>query len=54
MSLKLGDRSRCLKCGGKIVLVDDSRVISLDQAVWVHAGKLRRFAGTHAAEGPTS
>ena len=54
MGLRLGAKSRCLKCGGKIILIDDPRVISLDQAVWVHQGSVRRFFGTHAAEGPTS
>lgn len=52
--MKLGDRSRCLRCGGKIVLVDDWRVISLTAAVWVHEGFLRRNWGGHAAVGPTS
>lgn len=53
MSLRLGDRARCQRCGGKIILVDDARVISLDQAVWIHVGTIRRTLGTHAAEGPT-
>lgn len=52
--MKLGDRSRCLQCGGKIVLVDDWRVISLDQAVWVHKGSIRRAFSNHPAVGPTS
>ena len=28
--MKVGDRSRCLRCGGKIVLIRHPRIISLD------------------------
>lgn len=50
--MKIGDRSRCLRCGGKIVLVSHPRIISLNTGLWVHSGSVRRFAATHAAEGP--
>lgn len=51
--MKAGDRSRCLHCGGKIVLIHDPRVISLTAGVWVHVGALRRAFGAHPAEGPS-
>lgn len=52
--MKLGDRGRCQRCGGKIVLISHPRIISLTAAIWVHSGAVRRNITTHAAEGPTS
>lgn len=49
----LGERARCQRCGGKIVLISDPRVISLSAAVWVHEGAVRRLFGTHPAVGPS-
>lgn len=49
--MDLGDRSRCLVCGGKIVLVDHPS-INLNLGMWIHVSGVRRFAGTHPAEGP--
>jgi hypothetical protein len=54
MTLRLGQRARCQRCGGKIVLISDPRVISLSAAVWIHVGAIRRLFGMHPAEGPTS
>ena len=51
--LYLGQTARCQRCGGKIRLIADPRVISLDQAVWVHIGAFRRAFATHHAEGPS-
>jgi hypothetical protein len=50
---RLGDRSRCMRCGGKIVLISDPRVISLTAAVWVHESAVRRFVGSHAPVPPS-
>lgn len=50
--MKYGDRSRCLQCGGKIILIKNPRVISLTAALWVHQGTLRRMFPTHQAIGP--
>lgn len=52
--MRVGDRSRCLRCGGKIVLIKHPRIISLTAALWVHQGALRRNFGTHPAQGPSS
>lgn len=52
--MKVGDRSRCLRCGGKIVLISHPRIISLNTGLWVHVGALRRSFGTHPAQGPSS
>lgn len=49
----VGDRSRCLRCGAKIVLVPEWRFITISHGVWVHAGALRRNLSAHAAEGPS-
>ena len=54
MTLRIGQRARCQRCGGKIQLISDPRVISLTAAVWVHTGIIRRGFSTHYAEGPTS
>lgn len=51
--MKAGDRSRCLRCGAKIVLVDHPS-ISLNLGVWVHVSSLRRAFGNHRAEGPSA
>lgn len=51
--LRVGDRSRCLHCGGRIALIHHPRVISLTAAVWVHTGVLRRLVSNHPAKGPT-
>jgi hypothetical protein len=52
--MRVGDRSRCLRCGGKIVLIDHPTIISLDLGMWIHEGAFRRNFGGHPAEGPTS
>jgi hypothetical protein len=52
--MRVGDRSRCLRCGGKIVLISHPTIISLDLGMWVHESALRRNFGSHPAEGPTS
>ena len=51
--MKVGDRSRCLRCGGKIVLIDHPRIIALDVGLWVHESALRRLTANHPAEGPS-
>lgn len=48
----VGDRSRCLRCGGRIVLIKHPHIISLGLGLWVHEGALRRTLGGHPAEGP--
>lgn len=50
--MKAGDRSRCLRCGGKIVLIHHPRIIALDVGMWVHVSLVRRFVANHAAVGP--
>lgn len=50
--MKVGDRSRCLRCGGKIVLIHHPSIIALDVGLWVHESGLRRFVANHPAEGP--
>lgn len=50
--LAIGDRSRCLKCGAKIVLISHPRIISLTAALWVHESGLRRSFAMHPAVGP--
>jgi hypothetical protein len=52
--MKLGDRSRCQQCGGKIVLIDYPYGITLGLGMWVHEGAFRRNFGGHAAVGPTA
>lgn len=52
--MKVGDRGRCQRCGGKIVLIDHPRIIALDVGLWVHVSGVRRFVANHPAEGPTS
>lgn len=52
--MKVGDRSRCLRCGGKIMIIHHPSIISLDTGVWVHIGFVRRNFTTHPAVGPTS
>lgn len=51
--MRLGDRGRCARCGGKIVLISHPRIISLTAALWVHTSVVRRNLATHPAEGPT-
>lgn len=51
--MKVGDRSRCLRCGGKIILISHPRIISLVTGMWIHEGLIRRNLGGHPAEGPT-
>lgn len=51
--MKVGDRSRCLRCGGKILLINHPRIISLNTGLWVHVGAWRRAFGTHPAVGPS-
>lgn len=51
--MKVGDRSRCLRCGGKIMLIRHPRIISLNTGLWVHAGRVRQIIATHPAEGPS-
>jgi hypothetical protein len=51
--MKVGDRSRCLRCGGKIIIIDHPGIISLDIGLWVHVGTLRRAFSTHPAVGPS-
>lgn len=51
--MNVGDRSRCLQCGGKIVLINHPHVISLRTGAWVHVGALRRGLGLHPAVGPS-
>ena len=51
--MNIGDRSRCLHCGGKIVLIAHPRIISLNTGMWIHSGAVRRAASAHAAVGPT-
>lgn len=51
--MKVGDRSRCLRCGGKITLIHHPRIISLTTGLWVHTGAVRRAVTTHPAEGPS-
>ena len=41
----VGDVSRCMKCGGKIVVIKDPTVISLDAGLWVHVSAVRRAFG---------
>lgn len=50
--MRVGDRGRCQRCGGKIVLIKHPRIISLNTGLWVHQGALRRNLGTHPAVGP--
>lgn len=50
--MRVGDRSRCQRCGGKIVLIDHPRIISLNTGLWVHVNAVRRNFGTHPAVGP--
>jgi hypothetical protein len=49
----IGEQARCQVCGGKIVLIHHPRVISLDTALWVHSGAIRRMVATHPAVGPS-
>lgn len=51
--MRVGDRSRCLRCGGKIVLTKHPRIISLTAGPWVHSGAIRRGFSSHFAEGPS-
>lgn len=50
--MKVGDRARCQRCGGKIVVISNPRVISLTAGLWVHASALRRAFPTHVVEPP--
>lgn len=50
--MNAGDRSRCLRCGGKIVLIKHPGVISLDLGMWVHDGAIRHMFALHPAVGP--
>ncbi len=50
---KVGDRSRCQQCGGKIVLIKHPTIISLDLGMWVHTSLLRQNFGGHPAVGPS-
>jgi len=49
---KVGDVSRCLRCGGKIIAISDPRVISLTAGLWVHQSGLRRLFTNHAPVPP--
>lgn len=51
--MKVGDRARCQRCGGRIVLISHPRIISLNTGLWVHVGVVRRVLGMHPAVGPT-
>lgn len=51
--MRVGDRSRCLRCGGKIVLISHPRIISLNTGLWVHVSAVRRNFGMHPAVGPS-
>lgn len=51
--MNVGDRARCFRCGGKIVLIRHPRIISLNTGLWVHVGAVRRNLSTHPAEGPS-
>lgn len=53
MAGSIGDRSRCLDCGAKIVLVPEWRFITISHGVWVHESALRRNFGRHPARGPS-
>lgn len=50
--MKVGDRARCRRCGGRIILINHPGIISLTAGLWVHTSALRRSFGRHAAEGP--
>ena len=50
---KVGDRSRCLQCGGNIVVISHPRIIALDVGLWIHESAVRRFLSNHPAVGPT-
>ena len=50
--MKVGDRSRCLKCGAKIELIKHPHIISLDTGLWVHQSAVARFVNLHPAQGP--
>lgn len=43
----VGDRGRCQRCGGKIVVIKDPNVIALDRGLWVHVSAARRFLSLH-------
>lgn len=49
---KIGDRARCQRCGGKIVVISDPTIISLTAGLWVHVSALRRAFPTHAVVPP--
>lgn len=51
--MKVGDRSRCQRCGGKIVLISHPRIISLNTGLWVHESAARRLVAAHPAVGPS-
>lgn len=50
---KVGDRGRCQRCGGKIVLIKDPRVISLTAGLWTHVSSLRRGLSLHQVVPPS-
>lgn len=50
--MRVGDRGRCQRCGGKIVLVKHPRIISLTAGLWVHSGIIRSATAMHPAVGP--
>jgi DNA-directed RNA polymerase subunit RPC12/RpoP len=52
--MQVGDRSRCLRCGGKIILINHPSIISLDLGLWVHESATRRMLSAHAAHGPSA
>lgn len=51
--MKVGDRARCQRCGGKIVLIHHPRIISLGTGLWIHASGVRRLVTNHPAVGPS-
>lgn len=52
--MRVGQRGRCQVCGGKIVIIKNPRVISLNSGMWVHVSAVRRTFALHAAVGPKS
>jgi hypothetical protein len=50
----VGDTSRCMKCGKKIIVIRDMRIGSgLRAGLWIHAGTLRRAFQTHIPVPPS-